>query len=641
MKTLLLRSLIPAIAGVIVLVETSRAEVPATIAHQGRLVSDGLNFTGTAYFKFQIYQTDSGPLEPAVAEATLASGRVTSIRVLHGGKGYSGAPTVTLDPPTGAFSSQASARANLTGGAVTSFTISAEGNGYITVPAVAVSAPSGMSVMWSNSSDILPGRVPTDEPPEPVSIPVSGGLYQVALGNTGLTNMRVLADDLVPDPGKSAWLRVWVGTVNRGPLQELFPHQSISPVAYSRHAATAVSAETIVASGPNTQGLLVTGGGLGAGEIPAEGEGARLMWFSAQRAFRAGFVNDLPTDPDGDGISHGAWDEENVGRYSTAMGDSAVASGTAATAFGNKAVADGFGSFAAGSYATANENYSVALGWAVETNEPSQTVVGKWNAPATGNLFVVGGGTSDTARRNLFTVSEGGNARLDGTLTTNGVVVVGNIVSTGNIALGGAQFGQDVNASQKLTVNGAFRVNDNATITGSTTINGGATIGGNVIATNLNLSQNFTAAGDGSVKTLTITGGADIAEPFDVGYAELEPGTVLVIDDTCPGRLKESSDASDCRVAGVISGAGGIQPGISLSQAGVNAGGRQVALAGRVYVKADATAAPIRPGDLLTTSATPGHAMRAGRDSHGAVLGKAMSSLDEGRGLVLVLVSLQ
>ena len=68
-----------------------------------------------------------------------------------------------------------------------------------------------------------------------------------------------------------------------------------------------------------------------------------------------------------------------------------------------------------------------------------------------------------------------------------------------------------------------------------------------------------------------------------------------------------------------------------------------VALSGRVYVWADASYGAIEPGDMLTTSTIPGHAMKATDSdrSHGAVIGKAMSSLEKGRGLVLVLVSLQ
>jgi hypothetical protein len=68
-----------------------------------------------------------------------------------------------------------------------------------------------------------------------------------------------------------------------------------------------------------------------------------------------------------------------------------------------------------------------------------------------------------------------------------------------------------------------------------------------------------------------------------------------------------------------------------------------VTLAGRVYVKAEAYSAPIAPGDLLTSSTIPGTAMKASDRtlSPGAVIGKAMTGLDSGQGLVLVLVALQ
>ena len=153
---------------------------------------------------------------------------------------------------------------------------------------------------------------------------------------------------------------------------------------------------------------------------------------------------------------------------------------------------------------------------------------------------------------------------------------------------------------------------------------------------------------DGTIecKVLSITGGADLAEPFDVSEptGAPEPGRVMVIDQEHEGLLKVSNRAYDRCVAGVVSGAGGVSPGVLLQQAGTEAAGRHpVALTGRVYGWADATAEPIRPGDLLTTSATPGHAMKA-KDTtraQGAILGKAMSALPEGRGLVLILVTLQ
>lgn len=146
-----------------------------------------------------------------------------------------------------------------------------------------------------------------------------------------------------------------------------------------------------------------------------------------------------------------------------------------------------------------------------------------------------------------------------------------------------------------------------------------------------------------STKVLTITGGADIAEPFPMTQADLPKGAVVVIDEQRPGHLKLSTEPYDRRVAGIISGAGGVNPGLSLQQQGVLEGGQAVALTGRVHVQADTTNGPIKPGDLLTTSVNPGHAMKVTDHTRaqGAILGKAMTGLTEGKGLVLVLVTLQ
>jgi len=148
---------------------------------------------------------------------------------------------------------------------------------------------------------------------------------------------------------------------------------------------------------------------------------------------------------------------------------------------------------------------------------------------------------------------------------------------------------------------------------------------------------------DASVRTLEIRGGADLAEPFLMKEEEIEKGSVVVIDDEHPGRLTLSKRAYDRRVAGIVSGANGVNTGISLRQEGLIEGSANVALSGRVYVRADATRGAIQPGDLLTTSDTPGCAMKVTDyvRSQGTVLGKAMSPLKDGQGMVLVLVTLQ
>jgi hypothetical protein len=159
-------------------------------------------------------------------------------------------------------------------------------------------------------------------------------------------------------------------------------------------------------------------------------------------------------------------------------------------------------------------------------------------------------------------------------------------------------------------------------------------------------SLEFRVLNDGSVVTpvLQITGGSDLAEPFQVQDEEnVLAGSLLVIDENNPGKLKLSSHEYDRRVAGVVSGAGGVKPGLTLNQKGVFEEGKNLALSGKAYAMADVSNGPILPGDLLTTSSQAGHAMKATdrNRSHGAIIGKAMTSLDEGTGLVLVLVNLQ
>jgi hypothetical protein len=162
------------------------------------------------------------------------------------------------------------------------------------------------------------------------------------------------------------------------------------------------------------------------------------------------------------------------------------------------------------------------------------------------------------------------------------------------------------------------------------------------------LHGNYAGTGQGRIITpvLEITGGSDLSEQFDIENATgtPEPGMVVCIDPDNPGRLSLSEKAYDRRVAGVISGAGGVKTGMLMGQQSSEADGDlPVALVGRVYVWADAESGPIEPGDLLTTADRPGHAMKVGDHSRatGAILGKAMSGLDDGQGLILTLVALQ
>lgn len=156
---------------------------------------------------------------------------------------------------------------------------------------------------------------------------------------------------------------------------------------------------------------------------------------------------------------------------------------------------------------------------------------------------------------------------------------------------------------------------------------------------------------DGNVQVngnITVTGdlylpGADCAEQFHVGGDNfIEPGTVVVVDGE--GALCESVEAYDRKVAGVIAGAGEYRPGIVLDKhAGETKNRAAISLIGKAYCKVDAGYAAIEVGDMLTSSPTQGHAMKAldRKRAFGAVVGKALRPLDEGRGLIPILITLQ
>jgi hypothetical protein len=146
---------------------------------------------------------------------------------------------------------------------------------------------------------------------------------------------------------------------------------------------------------------------------------------------------------------------------------------------------------------------------------------------------------------------------------------------------------------------------------------------------------------------VTVTGdiqlfGGDCAEQFDVGGADTcDPGTVMAIDDV--GVLAPSRQEYDRRVAGVVSGAGELRPGVILDKQPNSDGRRPIALVGKVRCKAVADDAAIAVGDLLTTSSVTGHAMKAidPLRAFGAVIGKALEPLPSGAGLIRILVALQ
>jgi len=119
----------------------------------------------------------------------------------------------------------------------------------------------------------------------------------------------------------------------------------------------------------------------------------------------------------------------------------------------------------------------------------------------------------------------------------------------------------------------------------------------------------------------------------------LTPGTVVVIDRAVSNQVVEGSKPGDPLVAGVVSA----RPGVVLGEKADDK--IAVAHSGRVKVKVDARYGAIAVGDLLVTSPTVGHAMRATDGGitirPGTLLGKALEPLASGQGEILVLLTLQ
>lgn len=153
---------------------------------------------------------------------------------------------------------------------------------------------------------------------------------------------------------------------------------------------------------------------------------------------------------------------------------------------------------------------------------------------------------------------------------------------------------------------------------------------------NLVVSKDIRVAGDIQLAN------ADVAEEFDVSGADkVQAGTVMVFDGE--GSLSECRRAYDKRVAGVISGAGDFKPGLVLDKQQSESNRQPIALMGKVFCKVDAQFGAVEAGDLLTSSPTPGHAMKAGDpiQAFGTVIGKALKPLAGGCALIPILVALQ
>jgi len=191
------------------------------------------------------------------------------------------------------------------------------------------------------------------------------------------------------------------------------------------------------------------------------------------------------------------------------------------------------------------------------------------------------------------------------------------------------------------TSTGTMTLGTNTNITlgsgGNVDVSGGNFFTNNIVAgaktTVLNTNSSAKFYGQFSLQsgsTLIATYSADLAEYYE-GDAEYEVGTVVVFGGD--KEITTTDQINDTRVAGVV---GSQDKAAYIMYADCPGLKNLVALAGRVPCK---VVGRVKKGDMLTTSATPGYAVKALMPTLGAIIGKALENKDYGEaGIIEVAV---
>ncbi len=265
------------------------------------------------------------------------------------------------------------------------------------------------------------------------------------------------------------------------------------------------------------------------------------------------------------------------------------------------------------------------------------------------------GGVGDIVDSVMFE-SAGGNVGIGTTTPSENLTIVAPTSATNQLAFGVA--GEDKTFFYRTNATGfnfygAGAVGANVPIhffTGGGAVDERLTIlgTGNVGIGVSNPTSKLHVVGTANITGDVTVGGnigakyQDVAEWVETGEP-LEMGTVVIVAASVIDQVVPSQQAYDTRVAGAVSR----QPGLILGERGDSKS--LIAQSGRVRIKVDATYGAIKAGDLLVTSPTPGHAMlskpmKIGKQllhRPGTLVGKALEGLPNGRGEILVLLTLQ
>jgi len=303
------------------------------------------------------------------------------------------------------------------------------------------------------------------------------------------------------------------------------------------------------------------------------------------------------------------------------VGESASTSGRGV--YGEASAASGY------TYGVYGRSYSTdgwgVAGWASANSGANRGVYGQSNSPAGYGGYFLNNSADGVA---LYAVGSGSTRdkatlRVENTEADRGMAAY--LTNSSNYAT--AHFANGGSGEVLYLQNGGTDVN--------------GTGGGDFITAVNNpegdIQFRVTTSGQGRSDVGWTTPAEDFAEMLPA-VPGLEPGDVLVVG--ADGKLARSTQAYQPTVVGVYSTRPGFVGGQPVE--GELEGHIPLAVVGVVPVKASAENGPICPGDLLVASATPGHAMKAGPNPpQGTVIGKALEGLEEGTGVIQMLVVLQ
>ena len=255
-------------------------------------------------------------------------------------------------------------------------------------------------------------------------------------------------------------------------------------------------------------------------------------------------------------------------------------------------------------------------------------------------------GASGTSQSNIAAFVNGTNNAYT-TMTGVGSASVVGTWSNGSQVLEFAPFGSGNGIISSSTGALLFQTNTRTT---QVAINPAGNVGIGTTSPSAKLEVNgslrFTGDPSGTMQTTAWTGvlcGGDYAEAVKTedDLKAYSPGDVLVIASGEAGDVEKSSSPYSTTVAGIYA----TKPGVigRRQSLGDKTDALPMAMIGIVPARVSVENGPIRKGDLLVTASTPGYAMKGTDRSRmlGAVIGKAMGSLESGTGSIEVLVTLQ